>query len=59
MARPPLIDYPNASYHVISRGNARADIFCSDDDRRRFLDQLQDGVRTARVVLWNGMRGAC
>jgi len=36
----------------MSRGNARADIFWSDDDRRRFLAQLRDGVRTAGVVLY-------
>ncbi|MGO9111926.1 MAG: hypothetical protein ACLP9L_22085, partial [Thermoguttaceae bacterium] len=40
MPRPPRIDFPDAVYHVTSRGNGRADIFYSDDDRRRFLAQL-------------------
>lgn len=40
MARPPRIDFSDAVYHVTSRGNGRADIFWSDDDRRRFLTQL-------------------
>ena len=37
MARPPRIDLPGAVYHVTSRGNGRAEIFWSDDDRQRFL----------------------
>lgn len=52
MPRPPRIDFPDALYHVISRGNGRADIFWTDDDRLRFLRQLADGVRTADVRLY-------
>ena len=52
MPRPPRIDFPNALYHVISRGNGRADIFWTDDDRLRFLRQLADGVRTADIRLY-------
>ena len=37
MARAPRIDFPDAVYHVTSRGNGRDVIFWSDDDRRRFL----------------------
>jgi hypothetical protein len=40
MPRPPRIDFPDAVYHVTSRGNGRAEIFWSDDDRQRFLGQL-------------------
>jgi putative transposase len=40
MARPLRIEYPGAVYHVTSRGNAREDIFLSDDDRRKFLEVL-------------------
>jgi putative transposase len=40
MARPLRIEYPGAVYHVTSRGNAREDIFLSDDDRRKFLAVL-------------------
>ena len=43
MARPPRIDFPDALYHVTSRGNGRQQIFWSNDDRQRFLDQLADG----------------
>jgi REP element-mobilizing transposase RayT len=44
MARPLRIEYPGALYHVTSRGNAQADIFRSDVDRRKFLDTLADTV---------------
>jgi len=47
MARPPRIDFPDALYHVTSRGNGRDVIFWSDADRERFLGQLADNLRTA------------
>jgi len=37
MARPLRIEYPNAVYHVTSRGNARNKIFLGDQDRENFL----------------------
>ena len=40
MARPLRIEYPDAVYHVTSRGNARNDIFLSNQDRTDFLDIL-------------------
>lgn len=41
MARPLRIEFSGAYYHVFSRGNDRADIFCSDKDRRKFLELLE------------------
>ncbi len=52
MARPPRIDFPDAVYHVTSRGNGRQAIFWSDEDRERFLAQLADNLHTAAVVLY-------
>jgi len=52
MPRPPRIDFPEALYHVTSRGNGRADIFCSDDDRQRFLAQLAHHLRQCGVILY-------
>ncbi len=52
MARPPRIDFPDALYHVTSRGNGRQQIFWTDDDRQRFLGQLSDGVDAAGIVLY-------
>ena len=51
MPRPPRIDFPDALYHVTSRGNGRAVIFWSDDDRQRFLAQLAHHLQLTAVVL--------
>ena len=52
MPRPPRIDFPNAIYHVTSRGNGRADIFHRDEDRQRFLAQLAHHLRLCAVDLY-------
>ena len=41
MARPLRIEFAGALYHITSRGNARGDIYATDNDRIRFLDQLE------------------
>ena len=41
MARQLRIEYPNAVYHVTSRGNARADVYLDNSDREAFLDVLE------------------
>ena len=40
MTRPLRIEYPDAIYHVTSRGNARRKIFLDDEDREVFLSTL-------------------
>jgi putative transposase len=40
MARPLRVQFPGAVYHVMSRGNARGDVFVDDHDRREFLRSL-------------------
>ena len=52
MPRPPRIDFPDAVYHVTTRGNGRAEIFWSDEDRQRFLGQLSHHLQMAGVVLY-------
>src|SRR3974377_1006615 len=52
MPRPPRLDFPDVVYHVTSRGNGRADIFWSDDDRQRFLAQLAHHLHVTAVVLY-------
>ena len=52
MPRPPRIDFPDAVYHVTSRGNGRAAIYWSDADRLRFLAQLADNLHVADVKLY-------
>jgi putative transposase len=52
MPRPPRIDFPDAVYHVTSRGNGHADIFLCDEDRARFLTQLAHHLRQCGVTLY-------
>ncbi|MBI2095526.1 MAG: transposase [Candidatus Omnitrophica bacterium] len=42
MARPIRIEYPDAFYHVISRGNERRAVFRGDDDYELFLSTLEE-----------------
>jgi putative transposase len=44
VARALRLEIPGAVYHVTSRGNAGADIFLDDDDRRLFLGVLTRAV---------------
>ncbi len=38
MARPLRIEFPDAVYHVTSRGNGRQNIFHDDGDYGKFLE---------------------
>ena len=40
MARPLRIEFPNALYHITSRGNAQEDIYQDDIDRKEFISIL-------------------
>jgi len=51
MARPLRIQYPDAYYHVMNRGNRREDIFITDTDRSSFVDSLADSCETFCVKL--------
>ena len=42
MPRPQRIQYENAIYHLIARGNRAQDIFLDGADRDRFLGYLKD-----------------
>ena len=42
MVRPIRLEFPNALYHVMSRGNGGEDIFVEDGDRQVFLDLLAE-----------------
>ena len=52
MPRKPRVQYTDALYHVTSRGNARREIFHTDDDRERFLDQLRNRVESSGVIVY-------
>ncbi len=51
MARPLRIEYPDAVYHVFSRGNERKAIFRSAQDYDLFLDILRDSALTYNVLV--------
>lgn len=40
MTRPLRLEFPNALYHVTSRGDRREDIYENDDDREKFVEIL-------------------
>jgi len=44
MSRPIRIEFPNALYHVTSRGDRREDIFEDDEDRQAFLQTFAQVV---------------
>ena len=44
MSRPVRIEFPDALYHVTSRGDRREDIFEDDQDRLTFLSTLEQVV---------------
>jgi len=50
MARPLRIEYPGALYHITTRGNAQANIFIDDKDRKRFLEILAFVVRRFKWI---------
>ena len=45
MSRPLRIEFPDAVYHVTSRGDRREAIFESDGDRHLLLALLAQGVK--------------
>ena len=52
MARPLRIQFPNAVYHIISRGNGRQRVFLDDDDFRCFLRVLRHVVKRLDWRIW-------
>ena len=51
MARPLRIEYPDAVYHVLSRGVGRRNIFHCDDDYETFLTKLVENADDFRVKI--------
>ena len=52
MTRPLRIQFPNAVYHVINRGNEKSDIFNDDEDRNCFLKILAQSSKTYKIKLY-------
>jgi putative transposase len=53
MARSLRIQYPGAFYHIACRGNERKKIFLDDDDRYRFLVNLEESLQVYQVKLYS------
>lgn len=51
MARPLRIEFPDAFYHVTSRGNERKTIFRNQRDRERFLTYLESAHHRYGAIL--------
>jgi len=51
MARPLRIEYPDAYYHVTSRGNEQKDVFKSNRDRDKFLEYLASATERYGAVV--------
>lgn len=51
MARPLRIEFPDAFYHVTSRGNERKTIFRNQRDRKRFLSYLESAHHRYGAIL--------
>jgi putative transposase len=52
MSRRLRIQYADAIYHVMARGNARQDIVCDDVDRQRLIGGLEKAVQRSGWVLY-------
>jgi REP element-mobilizing transposase RayT len=52
MARPWRIQFPDAIYHITSRGNNRAPIFREDNDRHLFLELLGNAVPRFQLTIF-------
>ena len=51
MARPLRITFPDAFYHVTSRGNEQKAVFKSNSDREKFLSYLESAAERYNAVI--------
>jgi len=52
MSRPLRLEYPNALYHITSRGDDRSSIFLDDEDREMFMAFLENEVIQQRWICY-------
>lgn len=53
MARPLRVEYPNACYHVINRGNRRERVYQSENDYLLFLEKLVEYADLYDVIIYS------
>ena len=51
MTRPLRVEYPNAYYHVINRGNYQGKIYLNDRDREKFLEYLETAADRFSIII--------
>jgi len=51
MTRPLRVEYPDAYYHVINRGNSQEKIFLNDRDKEKFLEYLEKAAERFSIIL--------
>lgn len=51
MARPLRIEYPDAYYHVISRGNYQEKVYLNDRDKEKFIEYLEKATERFSVII--------
>ena len=51
MPRPTRIEYNNAFYHVMNRGRARSNIFCTSNDYQTFFKVIEESCERFNCVI--------
>jgi hypothetical protein len=51
MSRKPMVEYPGAFYHVITRRNQRLNLFHDDKDREFCLHRLRVEKRARETLI--------
>jgi len=52
MAKKPRVGFPEAFYHVITRGNCQQDIFQDAFDRKHYMDRLRKYQEKYQCILY-------
>jgi len=52
MPRQARLDVPGALHHIMIRGINKADIFCDDEDRQKFLEKLALNITDAKCAIF-------
>ena len=50
MIRPLRVEYPDAFYHVINRGNYQEKIYLNDRDKEKFLEYLEKAAERFSII---------
>ena len=49
MTRPLRVEYPDAYYHVINRGNYQENIYLNDRDKEKFIEYREKTAERFRL----------